>query len=399
MGGGLTLHRWPPTSDPTLRAWDAADDLLTDHLAGRTEIGADFPAVELPAGDVPVLLLNDTFGALAVRLRALEPARPILSVVETALAEEALRRNLVTNDLDADSVEVRPLSELPHLADVHSSASALVLLKIPKALARLEFQLRELRRLVEPGGVLLAGAMTRHVHTSTLSLFETLVGPTRSSLARRKARLIHATLDAGLEPSVEPGPARWSVEGVEVVGHPGVFSADRLDGGTRLLLEALGTEGWAERPVRVAVDLGCGSGVLGAVVARRGSPPIHLHLRDADHLAVASARATFDSVAARDRSADAKATDAASDLEPESVDLVVCNPPFHAQGARGGDTAQRMVADAFRILRPGGALWIVGNRHLRYPLDLKRRFGDAEVVASDRRFVVVRAIRRPVRGR
>jgi 16S rRNA (guanine1207-N2)-methyltransferase len=53
-----------------------------------------------------------------------------------------------------------------------------------------------------------------------------------------------------------------------------------------------------------------------------------------------------------------------------------------------------MFADSRRSLRRGGELWVVGNRHLGYHAKLKRLFGNCEVVASNTKFVVLRAVRR-----
>lgn len=36
---------------------------------------------------------------------------------------------------------------------------------------------------------------------------------------------------------------------------------------------------------------------------------------------------------------------------------------------------------------------MVGNRHLGYHVKLKRLFGNSELVAGDRKFVVLRAVR------
>ena len=53
-----------------------------------------------------------------------------------------------------------------------------------------------------------------------------------------------------------------------------------------------------------------------------------------------------------------------------------------------------MFTGARRALRPGGELWVVGNRHLGYHVTLRRIFGNSELVASDAKFVVLRAVRR-----
>jgi 16S rRNA (guanine1207-N2)-methyltransferase len=52
-----------------------------------------------------------------------------------------------------------------------------------------------------------------------------------------------------------------------------------------------------------------------------------------------------------------------------------------------------MFTGAHRALRPGGELWVVGNRHLGYHLKLRRLFGGCEVVAGHPKFVLLRATR------
>ena len=51
-----------------------------------------------------------------------------------------------------------------------------------------------------------------------------------------------------------------------------------------------------------------------------------------------------------------------------------------------------MFRHSARVLRDGGELWVVGNRHLDYHLKLRRWFSSVEVVASNKKFVVLRAI-------
>ena len=78
--------------------------------------------------------------------------------------------------------------------------------------------------------------------------------------------------------------------------------------------------------------------------------------------------------------------DAAAALPDGSVDLVVCNPPFHLGAAVVTTAADRLFAAAGRVLRPGGELWTVYNSALRHKPTLTRLVGsdargrpDAEV--------------------
>ena len=57
--------------------------------------------------------------------------------------------------------------------------------------------------------------------------------------------------------------------------------------------------------------------------------------------------------------------DAAASVPDGSVDLVVCNPPFHLGAAVVTTAADRLFAAAGRVLRPGGELWTVYNSALR----------------------------------
>lgn len=53
-------------------------------------------------------------------------------------------------------------------------------------MALLEQQLRALRTVVTPQTRIIAGAKARDVHTSTLELFEKVLGPTTTTLAWKK---------------------------------------------------------------------------------------------------------------------------------------------------------------------------------------------------------------------
>ena len=87
-------------------------------------------------------------------------------------------------------------------------------------------------------------------------------------------------------------------------------------------------------------------------------------------------------------------SDGLEGFAPASVDLVLCNPPFHQQHAVGDQIAKRFFRQVHTVLRPGGELWVIGNRHWGYHVTLKRLFGNANVVASNAKFVILGAVRR-----
>ena len=137
------------------------------------------------------------------------------------------------------------------------------------------------------------------------------------------------------------------------------------------------------------IDLGCGNGVVGATIASR-NPGVHIVACDESHQAVESARRTIAAIAP---DSTFHVTDALDGIADGSADEVVVNPPFHTGGVRTTEVADRMFAGAKRVLRDGGRLWAVGNRHLGHHIRVGGVFGSVEVVASDPRFVVLRATR------
>ena len=77
-----------------------------------------------------------------------------------------------------------------------------------------------------------------------------------------------------------------------------------------------------------------------------------------------------------------------------TVDIVLCNPPFHQQNTITDHIALQMFKDSKRILKHAGELRVVGNRHLDYPQTIKRLFGHYKVLASDRKFSILSAIKK-----
>ena len=71
------------------------------------------------------------------------------------------------------------------------------------------------------------------------------------------------------------------------------------------------------------------------------------------------------------------------------VDIVLCNPPFHQQNTITDHIAWQMFKDAKSLLKNGGQLFVVGNRHLDYPNKLKRLFANAITVATNQKFSIL----------
>ncbi|MFJ4970630.1 methyltransferase [Streptomyces sp. NPDC088755] len=376
--GTFELARFPEHPSDPFRAWDAADEYLLRQLTDPGTGPVDLTGT--------VAVVGDRWGALATALAAHRPVQ----ISDSYLARRATRANLDRNGLDPDAVTLLSSRDTP------PDRIDVLLVRVPKSLAFLEDQLHRIAPALHAGTVVIGTGMVKEIHTSTLKLFERIVGPTRTSLAVRKARLIFSTPDLGLPRTPSPWPYRYElpadvgpVSGRTAVNHAGIFCAERLDVGTRFFLKHLPTRGGA---VEVA-DLGCGNGVLG-LSAALADPEAHVTFVDESYGAVASAEETFRLGAPEGARADFLVGDGLSALAPGSLDLVLNNPPFHSHMATTDATARTMFVSARTALRQGGELWVVGNRHLSYHTHLRRIFGNCTTVAGDPKFVVLRVVKR-----
>ncbi len=375
--GEFELNRLPKRPRELLRAWDAADEYLLDTLAVQLKLPD--ASTTLSTGGARVLILNDSFGALAVALSAFRPH----AVSDSYLSQQATRLNLAANGLPEHSVSLLSSLEMPE------GVFDLVLIKVPKTLALLEDELIRLHPHLTPSTRIIVAGMIKTMPPSVWKLLERLVGPTTTSLARKKARLIFASLDAGLIVPPSPYPVCYRLENTEylISNHANVFSRDSLDIGTRFFLQHLPSR----QDACDIIDLGCGNGLVGLIAAER-SPVATVHFIDESFMAVASARDNFHRVFGWQRKATFRVGDGLMDVESESADLILCNPPFHQQNTVGDQIAVSLFKQSQRVLRKGGELWVIGNRHLDYHSYLNRLFGTHSVVASNSKFVIVKAV-------
>lgn len=132
------------------------------------------------------------------------------------------------------------------------------------------------------------------------------------------------------------------------------------------------------RPIRHAIDIGCGSGAAGILIAR-AHPTATVTLADINQAALAIARIN---------AAAAGATNTLtlqSDLfanAPGPFDLIVANPPYlidpaarlyrHGGGQRGEALSLRILQEALPHLAPGGQLLLYTGTAIAHGHDLLR---------------------------
>ncbi|MBL4911425.1 MAG: methyltransferase [Alteromonadaceae bacterium] len=376
----LSLSRFPvDKNNPTLQAWDAADEYLINYLYENNLLNKNITA----------LIFNDSFGALALSCAQ----QQVFSVNDSYVSQQGLQHNLQVNEqqiaLTTSSLTLlNSLDELPKDIDI-------ILYKIPKSKSLLIEQLAKISVHYNDNTLFIAGARAKDIHSSTLRLFEKHLGTTTTSLAVKKARLVFSNINnKTLTESLFP--TTWPLENTNFVitNHANVFAREQLDLGARFFLQHLPLLKSNDH----VIDLGCGNGVIGlSLLAKQKfsiQSSIQLDFIDESYMAVASAKVNIEqNLPTLKMQCNFIWTDCLTDVDANSTDLILCNPPFHQQHAVTDHIAWQMFTGSHRVLKKGGELRIIGNRQLGYHTKLTKIFSKVEIIASNKKFVIIKAFK------
>ncbi len=251
-------------------------------------------------------------------------------------------------------------------------ATALVCLPRARMLAR---AIISQAAVVSDGPVIVDGDKTDGIE----SMLRALRGRTETGTPLSKAHGKIFVLAPGADLSDWQSADPQQIEGGFVTA-PGVFSADGIDPGSRLLGDTLPAKLGAH-----VIDLGGGWGYLSSRALEREGLT-RLDLVEADHAALECARRNLHDPRAHLHWADA------TGWRPETrADTVIMNPPFHTTRAADPGLGRAFIAAAADMLKPAGALWLVANRHLAYETALAERFKRVNEAAGDTRFKILHA--------
>lgn len=244
---------------------------------------------------------------------------------------------------------------------------------LPKSLAALDEHCCWIQGA--PDVMFLTGARTKHMNHSMNQVLGRHFTAVNASLGRAKSRVLRAWGPNQLE-NPWPKLRRHDDLGLTLAAHGATFNGNRVDDGTRLLLEHLEVDGGR------ALDLGCGNGVIAATLAKAGA---HTTAVDVSWAATA---ATFATAEANGLDIEVHWGDGLDAYEDRSFDVIVTNPPFHQGVAKDSEPTLRMFDEAARVLSPGGQFWCVFNSHLPWRRELASRLGRTKVLAQNRHYTL-----------
>jgi len=359
----LKLRQYPPVKQG--QAYNSADTLLVE--AAR-------------AGDLTgkhTLVVNDEFGALCLALQA------GALWTDSFLASISLKNNLSANN--CPPVELHWSTDDLSLNTAKEFYNAVVM-RVPKQLSYFEYQLSQLSRVLPVGAPVLVAGMDKHLSPATAGLLETYIGPTTRHRGQHKARLFSAIFDKhDSAPYSGIGDYFCETLRARLISLPNVFAREKMDIGSRFLLENLSKL----EPVGKVIDLACGNGILGLSALSRGLCN-ELLLCDESAMAVASARTNAQSIFPG-QEIHFHHGDGLLHYEGSPAGLILCNPPFHLNHRIDETVGRRLLVQAASHLLEGGALCLVANRHLDYLPVLKRKFKRVEKLAQNGKFVIWKA--------
>lgn len=169
---------------------------------------------------------------------------------------------------------------------------------------------------------------------------------------------------------------------IQVSALPGVFSQEKLDNGTALLLKHI------PRKLKGRVlDFGCGAGIIGSYLCKHFDVE-NVDMIDDDLPAVLSAQRTLKENGIEN--AEAFLSNGFSEIE-ERYNWIVSNPPFHQGVKTHYQVTETFLAEAKNYLKLSGRLMIVANDFLSYETILREHFKTVTEVVKENGFKVLMA--------
>ncbi|MBN1580255.1 MAG: class I SAM-dependent methyltransferase [Anaerolineae bacterium] len=369
----ITVHDEPYriVTKPGIFSWDRLDD-ATALLIEQMQIAPGDTVLDLGCG----------YGLVGLVAANLAAQGRVYLVDNNVVAVEAARRTQAINGIG--NVEVRIGDCASAVQDVLFDV---VVSHLPRGKDVAQQFIADAAAVLKPGGRLYIAGHNKSGIKPFVRSAQTVFGNGEVVAYRRGCRVALCTKDEQTA-IPETDYYRWHESSAQIgapskrylfAAKPGVFSWKELDEGTRALIETM-----AVRSGDKVLDIGCGSGIIGAVAAQKGE---YVYLVDSNLVAVSAARRTLALNGVHN--AEVALSDGVQAVRDIRFDLVVTNPPFHQGRQTDYSVAHQFIQDAACVLNPKGRLYLVANRFIRYEHQMEQVFQDVRVAYEDNRFRVL----------
>ncbi|GAB3685196.1 hypothetical protein GCM10028857_15310 [Salinarchaeum chitinilyticum] len=317
------------------------------------------------------------------------------SARSAACCRKNVRRNVVDGDMNVSLLAaLNELRERRASTDREPQFDAVAYAPKPYVpLAVSHQRIADALELLAPGGRCLVAAEPTTGLARYRETLEALGGSVETVEERDGVSVLEATRSQRAADSsttdrsnyVEPRTLEPTVDGVELelVTVPGLFAANELDHGTRLLIETLDVPDGAR-----VLDACCGYGPIGTYAA--ASDDCEVWLTDDDRIATRCAECSLERTGVEGAGvvdATVVTGDCTEGVADRSFDLVATNPPTHA----GSGVLSELFAGIHAVLDRGGECLFVRHEALDLSAHL-RSFSEVETVARGVEHVVRRAL-------
>jgi 16S rRNA (guanine1207-N2)-methyltransferase len=266
-----------------------------------------------------------------------------------------------------------------------------VFILLPKNAAEARYILARGVSMLKTGGMIFCAADNKAGGTRIQKMLQDFGMDDVQQSSKNKARVCWARCGALNQPAVDAAlsaGAAQEVIGGEYRSMPGVFGWDKIDKGSKILLQNIKDELRGK-----GADFGCGYGYLARNILQKYPEITDLFCIDADFRAVTLCRENLQSI-----SHVATIRYFWEDLtawfpEHRDLDFIIMNPPFHEGKTADSDIGRAFIKTAYKSLSPGGSLWMVANAQLPYEDVLLEKFTSVEKKFEGQGFKVFMAVK------
>lgn len=368
-------HAFRVVTKPGVFSWERLDT-GTRLLIEAMDVDPADTALDLGCG----------YGIVGLAAAGMAPQGRVYLADSSTVGVEAARRTLALNDVT--NAEVR-LSDVA--SAVRDVAFDVVATHLPRGKVLARQFIAEAAAVLKPGGRLYLAGHKKAGIKPFVAYAQEVFGNGEVIVFKKGYRVAVCLKDGGtIVPQTDYH--RWHEFSAEVRGRvyrfvskPGVFSWDKLDAGTRVLIETMKI-----RPGDTALDLGCGYGIIGLIAAEKAHQG-RVYLADSSVVAVEASRRTL--ALGGVTNAEAYLSDGAAAVRDVRFDVVVTNPPFHQERQTNYDVTHQFIRDAASVLQRRGRLYVVANRFIRYEGQMSEHFHEVSVAYEDNLYRVLLAVR------